>query len=163
MNAESLVRQWTDVHGIEAAPVARPGQRLSAQRSGAATASTSSSSITITGMAHGTPLATGTRGLAARPGPFLLESGISSSYHIAKFFGLTGAARATRRHARARDDDRAGATRAGRCRDHSGRTRRNSRWEVREPKFESAADGRIDVMAIITKALTSAGLMKPPR
>ena len=32
-----------------------------------------------------------------------------------------------------------------------------------EPKFGDAPDGRIDVMAVITKALTSAGLMKPPR
>ena len=45
-------------------------------------------SYTITGMAHGTPLATAAHGGAA--GPFLLEVGISSSYHIAKFFGLTG-------------------------------------------------------------------------
>ena len=55
-------------------------------------------SITITGMAHGTPLATATHGGAA--GPFMLEVGISSSYHIAKFFGLTGegAARWQRPH-----------------------------------------------------------------
>jgi len=48
-------------------------------------------SFTITGMAHGTPL-----GLAENEerygleGAFLLEVGISSSYHIAKFFGLIG-------------------------------------------------------------------------
>jgi hypothetical protein len=41
-------------------------------------------------MAHGTPL-----GLAdnderyGKEGAFLIEAGISSSYHIAKFFGLT--------------------------------------------------------------------------
>ena len=46
-------------------------------------------SYTIPSMAHGTPLATGAAdnqcGVA---GPFLLEVGISSSYHITKFFGL---------------------------------------------------------------------------
>ena len=31
-----------------------------------------------------------------------------------------------------------------------------------EPKFEGAPRGPIDVMAVITKALTQAGLMKPP-
>ncbi len=31
-----------------------------------------------------------------------------------------------------------------------------------EPKFDDAPRGSIDVMAIITKALTQAGLMKPP-
>ena len=50
-------------------------------------------SYTITGMAHGTPLATGTLTRCGVAGPFLLEVGISSSYHIAKFFGLTGEAR----------------------------------------------------------------------
>ncbi|RZN25963.1 esterase, partial [Bradyrhizobium sp. Leo121] len=51
-------------------------------------------SYTITGMAHGTPL-----GPAANDerygeaGAFLIEAGISSSYHIANFFGLTEQAR----------------------------------------------------------------------
>ena len=43
-------------------------------------------------MAHGTPLATGEADdECGAAGPFLLEAGISSSYHIAKFFGLTAA------------------------------------------------------------------------
>jgi feruloyl esterase len=47
-------------------------------------------SYSITHMAHGTPLATGeSEGECGAAGPFLLEVGISSSYHIAKFFGLT--------------------------------------------------------------------------
>jgi hypothetical protein len=41
-------------------------------------------------MAHGTPLATGGSDQhCGVPGAFLLEVGISSSYHIAKFWGLT--------------------------------------------------------------------------
>src|SRR6478752_6940593 len=49
-------------------------------------------SYTITHMAHGTPLATGKADdECGAAGPFLLEVGISSSYHIAKFFGLTNA------------------------------------------------------------------------
>ena len=40
---------------------------------------------------HGTPLATGdSHDRCGVPGAFLLEVGISSSYHIAKFWGLTG-------------------------------------------------------------------------
>jgi feruloyl esterase len=47
-------------------------------------------SYAITHMAHGTPLATGeSENQCGAAGPFLLEVGISSSYHIAKFFGLT--------------------------------------------------------------------------
>ena len=47
-------------------------------------------SYTISGMAHGTPV-----GIAdnderyGAQGAFLIEAGISSSYHIANFFGLT--------------------------------------------------------------------------
>jgi len=47
-------------------------------------------SYVITDMAHGTPLgiADDDRRYGAQ-GAFLIEAGISSSYHIAKFFGLT--------------------------------------------------------------------------
>ena len=47
-------------------------------------------SYTITDMAHGTPL-----GIAdnderyGAQGAFMIDAGISSSYHIASFFGLT--------------------------------------------------------------------------
>jgi len=59
-------------------------------------------SYTISGMAHGTPI-----GLAdnderyGTEGAFLIEAGISSSYHIAKFFGLTRRVPQTRAQAEA--------------------------------------------------------------
>jgi hypothetical protein len=40
----------------------------------------------ITDMAHGTPLSRAEGGF---PGPYMIDAGISSSDHIAKFFGLT--------------------------------------------------------------------------
>src|SRR5260370_19469456 len=44
----------------------------------------------IPGMAHGAPLATGDgEKHCGVPGAFLLDVGISSSYHIARFWGLT--------------------------------------------------------------------------
>ena len=44
----------------------------------------------ITGMAHGTPLAVGNdENSYGAAGPFLLDVGISSSYRIAQFWGLT--------------------------------------------------------------------------
>jgi hypothetical protein len=47
-------------------------------------------SYTIADMAHGTPLGRGQDDKRyGKQGAFLLEAGISSSYHIAKFFGLT--------------------------------------------------------------------------
>jgi hypothetical protein len=47
-------------------------------------------SYTITDMAHGTPLGTADNDERyGAQGAFLIEAGISSSYHIANFFGLT--------------------------------------------------------------------------
>jgi feruloyl esterase len=145
------------VHGIDAAPVEDKVDgypRKVWRRDGVDVIE----SFTITGLAHGTPLATGTHG--GTPGPFLLEAGISSSYHIAKFFRLTGAA-----HARAHDHQADQAGRAPLVPDDV-EIIPDERVEILEgtsdaPKFE-AGRGSIDVMAIITKALTSAGLMKPP-
>ena len=116
-------------------------------------------SYTITGLAHGTPLATQKHGGTA--GPFLLEAGISSSYHIAKFFGLTDA----RVQASARIDEQADRTPLAPDQievipdervEILGKARREDR------RGNAANAGQIDVMAIITKALTSAGLMKRP-
>jgi poly(hydroxyalkanoate) depolymerase family esterase len=164
-NADAIIQQWTDVHGINAAPLEDrvDGYPRKVWRQDGVDLI---ESYTITGMAHGTPLATGTGDQGCgTAGPFLLEAGISSSYHIAKFFGLTGAARM-----RADMNELAAV----------GAKAHNSplapsdvenipdeRVEILngktdEPKFEDAARGPIDVMAIITKALTSAGLMKPP-
>jgi hypothetical protein len=47
-------------------------------------------SYTITDMAHGTPLGVADNDQHyGTQGAFLIEAGISSSFHIAKFFGLT--------------------------------------------------------------------------
>ena len=58
-------------------------------------------SYTITDMAHGTPLGVADNDERyGEQGAFLIEAGISSSYHIASFFGLTdaiGAAQGSRR------------------------------------------------------------------
>ena len=90
-NAREIVKQWTNVHGLPEAPTTQAmadgyPRQVWVNKAGDELIE----SFTIMNMAHGTPLATGRadneRGAA---GPFLLEVGISSSYHIAKFFGLT--------------------------------------------------------------------------
>lgn len=163
INADSLVRQWTNVHGINSAPMEDTveGYPRKVWRRDSVDVI---ESYTITGMAHGTPLATtaSDRSCGAA-GPFLLEAGISSSYHIARFFGLTGAV-----HAHAAQSQRTAQ--------QSGPTPLvpdgveiipDERVEILgaktdERKFDDASRaGPIDVMAIITKALTQAGLMKP--
>ena len=155
INAEGLVRQWTDVHGIDTAPVEDKVDgypRKVWRRDGVDVIE----SYTISGMAHGTPLATAAHGGEA--GPFLLEVGISSSYHIAKFFGLAGPERWQRVHL--------SDTRAPLVPDEveiiSDERVEILNAESDAPKSDAKREGAIDVMAIITKALTSAGLMKPP-
>src|SRR3954452_20216137 len=91
-NADALIAQWREVHGIEGAPVEDKADgypRKVWRRHGVDVIE----SYTITGMAHGTPLATAAHG--GKAGPFLLEAGVSSAYHIERFFGLTGEARQT--------------------------------------------------------------------
>ena len=162
-NAEALVRQWTDVHGIVSAPIESLVDgypRKVWRRDGVDLIE----SYTITGMAHGTPVATGAHDQACgAAGPFLLEAGISSSYHIAAFFGLTGEARTRASVSTAVREKAARAPLAP----SEVEIIPDERVEILngkadEPKSDEASRGSVDVMAIITKALTSAGLMKPP-
>ncbi len=89
-NAQEILKQWIDVHGVALTPAVRDTvdgypREAWVNDSGESVIE----SFTVTDMAHGTPLATGTAdGNCGAAGPFLLEVGISSSYHIAKFFGL---------------------------------------------------------------------------
>ncbi|MBN8956549.1 MAG: PHB depolymerase family esterase [Rhizobiales bacterium] len=139
-NAHEIVKQWANVHGLDPAnghtdmvdgfphEVWRDaaGERVI-------------ESYTITDMAHGVPLST----KAVRPdsdiaygvaGPFLLEAGISSSYLIAKFFGLTEAVSAASAKA----------------------------VQTKSAMLSSAPPPPrgFDVGAVIAKALRAAGLMK---
>ncbi len=143
-NARQIARQWTNVHGLDEAPTRtetidgyprqvwqdRHGQELI-------------ESYTIPDMAHGTPLSAGdSHDKCGVPGAFLLDVGISSSYHIAKFWGL--ASRPRRAAAR-------GAAAPNR--------------PAAQPPFPADPGGgarAIDIQAVIAKALKSAGLWKAP-
>jgi poly(hydroxyalkanoate) depolymerase family esterase len=89
-NALEILKQWTDVHGLLSTPSLKTrvdGFPREVWMDGAGDELIEA--YTITNMAHGTPLAVGeTEGACGAPGPFLLPVGISSSYHIAKFFGI---------------------------------------------------------------------------
>ncbi len=90
LNAREIIKQWTNLHDLPVSPsvkitvdgfprevwINEAGDELI-------------EAYSITNMAHGTPLAIGeVEGACGTPGPFLLPVGISSSYHIAKFFGI---------------------------------------------------------------------------
>ena len=89
-NAAEIAKQWADVHGLQSDPTERSvvdGFPRSVWRNQAGQEVIES--YAITGMAHGTPLAPGdAEGQAGVAGAFLLDVGISSSYHIAKFWGI---------------------------------------------------------------------------
>jgi len=161
-NADAIVAQWADVHGLPMAPSMQAtvdGYPRQVWVNGAGDELIES--YTITGMAHGTPLATGEAEGVGVAGPFLLEAGISSSYHVARFFGLTAggvrhAARAKRETpsiAPAQLDEAA----AG---EHP-HVLEGEVLDKDDPRPDSAPAGAgIDIGAIINKALRAAGLIK---
>ena len=90
-NANEIVKQWLDVHQLPSAPMSEgivDGHPRQVWWN--ADGETVIESYTITDMAHGTPLGTADNDERyGAQGAFLIEAGISSSYHIANFFGLT--------------------------------------------------------------------------
>src|SRR6201747_3184192 len=90
-NANEIVKQWVDVHGLPPAPMSGAiVDGYPRQIWWNADGETIVESYTITDMAHGTPLGTADNDERyGAQGAFLIEAGISSSYHIANFFGLT--------------------------------------------------------------------------
>ena len=108
-------------------------------------------SFTIPSMAHGAPLAVGEADdQCGAAGAFLLDVGISSSYHIAKFWGLTDRRIAPAKH-------RLIEIASGHPAD------KETFEELRDTSTEPAGVPRsssIDINAVITDALKAAGLMK---
>jgi len=90
LNADEIVKQWTDVHGVAGNPsVERTVNGHRCRMWKGANGEPLVESYTISGMSHGAPLSTGDRpdqcGTAA---PFFNDVGISSAFHIAGFWGL---------------------------------------------------------------------------
>jgi hypothetical protein len=90
-NADEIVKQWLDLHRLPLGPMAESEvDGYPRQVWWNTDGETIVESFTITDMAHGTPLGVAENDKRyGKQGPFLLEAGISSSYHIAKFFGVT--------------------------------------------------------------------------
>ncbi|HKO19184.1 MAG TPA: PHB depolymerase family esterase [Acidobacteriaceae bacterium] len=90
-NALEILKQWTDVHGLPLSPSMKTRvdgfpREVWMNQAGEELIE----AYTIPNMAHGTPVAISGSGEACgAPEPFFLPVGISSSYQIAKFFGLT--------------------------------------------------------------------------
>jgi poly(hydroxyalkanoate) depolymerase family esterase len=186
-NADSIVSQWLDLHHLPAAPMSEGTvDGYPHQVWWNTDGETVVESYGITDMSHGTPLGTADNDERyGVEGPFLIETGISSSYHIASFFGLTdrisqprAAAAVAQKAANPKAQPSAplrtpdvaavlqplsvlhrGAKPQARS---SAKTNAKTKPEPKaqpEPKSQSGRRS-IDVGAVITRALTAAGLMK---
>jgi poly(hydroxyalkanoate) depolymerase family esterase len=91
-NADAIVAQWRPLHGLQRVPTRQEDvdgfpHRVWSDASGRARIE----EYAITGMNHGTPLATLGEEGCGQAAPYMLEAGISSTRHIAAFWGLTEA------------------------------------------------------------------------
>ena len=187
-NANEIVKQWLDVHQLPSAPMSEATvDGYPRQVWWNADGETIVESYTITDMAHGTPLGIGDndRKYGAQ-GAFLIEAGISSSYHIANFFGLTEWIRRPKVVAKeaakvpAKEASKATAPKAASAAPPKQAAKifpavasaprvppdlaevlwpRATLHRRPEPADQSRRRA-IDVGAVITRALTAAGLMK---
>jgi poly(hydroxyalkanoate) depolymerase family esterase len=171
-NANEIVKQWLDVHGLPPTPMAESivdgyPRAIWWNTEG----KTVIESFTITDMAHGTPLGVADNDERyGAQGAFMIEAGISSSYHIAGFFGLTDRVHQPREMPKEASVPTAAAlpaiTLAPPAFPPPPAPELNpipwplavstSYTKSRQPPRRPA----IDVGAVITRALTAAGLMK---
>jgi poly(hydroxyalkanoate) depolymerase family esterase len=168
-NADEIVKQWLDVHHLPSIPMSEGiVDGYPRQVWWNADGETIVESYTITNMAHGTPL-----GMAdnderyGAEGAFLIEAGISSSYHIANFFGLTERIRPLKASAKPASADASKepakktpvtSAKPAWTPDTTAALRPLANFH-REPARPPQRSG-IDVGGVITRALTAAGLMK---
>ena len=89
-NAENIVSQWVDVHGLAAAFSYEKSSGSSTRRVWTdADGDALIEAFSISGMAHGVPLGSAMGGeFCGSPGAFFLDAGISSTHHIARFWRL---------------------------------------------------------------------------
>jgi poly(hydroxyalkanoate) depolymerase family esterase len=162
MNAGEIIKQWTNVHGLRSGPSRSDVVDGYPRRAWTDAAGNEViEEYVITGMAHGTPLAVGNdENSYGAAGPFLLDVGISSSYQIAKFWGLT---EASERKAWSRPEPKP-VSQVSEAALHvfpSAAEAPTTEAPPRKPKQgRQAASSHLDIGSVITKALKAAGLMK---
>jgi len=165
-NAIEIIKQWTDVHGLPARPsfeAVVDGYPRQVWVNG--TGDELIESYSIPNMAHGTPLATGDADeQCGAAGPFLLEVGISSSYHIAKFFGLTSdrahiASMQSRTATIAPEKPLVGGAKANPQPEPLEGEVLDKHFRIPE-RADIPPLSPLDIGAVITDALKAAGLMK---
>jgi poly(hydroxyalkanoate) depolymerase family esterase len=166
VNADEIVKQWADLHGLSAAPSSETnvgGHLHRVWRNEAGDAMVEA--YTIAGMGHGTPIGEG----CGQAAPFILDVGISSTVRISEFWGLTaqpaeGAAPEWKRRWKPQATS---MPPSGIVIDQEGRVLHDAPDQAAQsaPNGGEAADDRnwnpqFDPGSVITNALRRAGLMK---
>ena len=133
-NADAIVLQWTNLHGLEPKPdrideVEGHPRRVWLDAGGEAVVE----QYTITGMAHGVPLDGGGADALGAAGAHMLDVGLSSTARIAAFFGIAPEAKGDRLRAETRPESR----------------------RARAPSATASGP-----QAVIERALRAAGLMR---
>jgi poly(hydroxyalkanoate) depolymerase family esterase len=148
-NADALVAQWTDVHGLDVrAGLDRSGDGVRRQVWLGTDGAVAVERVLVPGLGHGLPIDAGIDG-GGEEGAFFLEAGVASSAALCDFFGISDSA--------SRPEFRPAAGPADR-----GPGRDAVRGASGRPGGTSAAAGvgGIDVGEVISRALRSAGLLK---
>ncbi len=161
-NADEIVKQWTNVHGLAPAPTIEnivDGYPRQVWRTRAG--EDLIESYTISDMAHGTPLAVGNdQDQCGAAGAFLLDVGISSSYHIAKFWGIA----ATPLIDFNKNTDKSVAAAEAQSAAHEKPAGRETEALNPADADPAGASSKIpaNIRAVINQALAAAGLTKFP-
>lgn len=174
INAEELIKQWTDVHGLDLQPTIQMSVDGYPRRVWqGADGEELIESYTITGMAHGAALDPGAEphqcGTAA---PFFNAVGISSTHRIADFWGLltgsparTDGGLATEGAASEGASHRSAGTeqegRAQECQEKAAAAGMPpDAVDERTPRSATGRSFGLDVHGIISASLEAAGLLK---
>jgi poly(hydroxyalkanoate) depolymerase family esterase len=88
-NAENIVRQWSDLHGLSATPsytgaIGSHTRRVWSDADGEPLLE----AFSLSGLGHGVPVAVAGDNRCGAVGAFFLDAGISSTHHIASFWRL---------------------------------------------------------------------------
>jgi len=148
-NADAIIAQWRGIHAVPAKPsheesVDGQNRRTWCDAKGTARIE----AFSIPNMGHGTPLDAGDDIHA--PGPFLLDAGISSTRHIARFWGVSKGTRVTAAGKKAIRLPAPASTAA----------RTTARTTATTPAAAATPRATQGVGKIIEDALRSAGLMR---
>ena len=166
-NMESILEQWTKMHRLSLLPRLEHeihGHKRRAWRSDDGVDVIEA--ISITGMRHGVPLdTTGVEGIG-HAGPFHFDVGLSSTHHIARFWGLAATTarkeQAVDHAARVFQPEPVGDTPLLAARSIIPYVHQPDDEAAQGRKANPSSLGRVDLGAVIAAALKAAGLLRQP-